>query len=52
MDNVEKTIIEENDAQLFSTEGIALQELEERKELVRILEFDVNKGEYNWFPDC
>jgi len=52
MDNVEKSVIEEKDTQLFSTESISLQELEERKELLRILEFDIDKGEYNWFPDC
>lgn len=48
----ENSAFQEVKESLFSTEGISLQELEERKEMLRILEFDVNAGEYNWFPDC
>ncbi len=42
----------ENNQELFSTQGISLQELEERKEMLIILEFDINAGEYHWFPEC
>lgn len=38
--------------EVFTSEGISLENLEERKEMLRILEFDINRGEYNWFPDC
>jgi|GEM_PF-2757091 len=49
---MEKINVNEKTQENFSTEGISLQELEQRKEMLRILEFDVNRGEYHWFPDC
>lgn len=42
----------EMNKEVFTSEGISLENLEERKEMLRILEFDINRGEYNWFPDC
>ncbi len=38
--------------EVFSSESISLETLEERKEMIRILDFDVDSGEYIWFPDC
>ncbi|MDR2408639.1 MAG: hypothetical protein LBE13_11090 [Bacteroidales bacterium] len=41
-----------NNQELFTTQGISLQELEERKEMLVIVEGLFSGGPVTWFPEC